>query len=315
MKRFSTLFLCLLVLCLVTGPVGLTAGSGFAGGPVSSFVLNPASRLSTGLVGGQPAAAAEKWHPPMAAPDICNTDNDTFQAGERITYKLYYHWGLVWLPAGEVVFKVNELSEQYHITVTGTTYESYEWFYKVRDTYESYLDKETLLPQIHIKDVKEGGYTRYDRTTFDRKNNVATSARGKTRDDLSTEKINFEGCIHDLISIVYWARNLRYEDMYVNQEIPITILMDRKIYPLKVKYLGREERTKIKDSGYYDTQKFSPQLIAGDVFKEGDEMKIYVTNDKNKLPVLIESPVVVGSVQAVLHKYSGLKYPVTSKLE
>lgn len=261
-----------------------------------------------------PAAAPTAFHPPMRMPDVCDTDNDTFQAGEVITYKLYYNWGMVWLSAGEVVFKVHELPKQYHITVTGTTYESYEWFYKVKDRYESYLDKETLLPQMHIKDVQEGGYLRYDRTTFDRQRNVATSARGKTRDDLKEEKIDFDGCIHDLISIVYWARNLKYKDMTQNQEFPIEILMDRKIYPLKVKYLGPEERTKVKGVGYFNTQKFSPQLIAGDVFKEGDEMKIYVSNDKNKIPVLIESPVVVGSVKAVLHKYSGLKYPMEAKV-
>lgn len=293
-----------LLLCLLVFSGGLAANS--------PFVLNPGLFSPTSLA---PAAAPTAWHPPYAAPDICDTDNDTFQAGEKITYKLYYNWGLVWLDAGEVDFQVNELDKQYHITVTGKTYESYEWFYKVEDRYESYLDKETLLPQIHIKDIKEGGYTRYDRTTFNQKNYSAVSARGKTRDDLSNETINFDGCMHDLISIVYWARNLRYEEMSLNQEIPMTILMDRKIYPLNIKYLGPEERTKVKGVGFFNTQKFSPQLIAGEVFKEGDEMKIFVSNDRNKIPVLIESPVVVGSVKAVLQKYTGLKYPMEAKVQ
>ncbi len=255
------------------------------------------------------------WHPPMSLQSACDMDNDVFATGEQITYKLYYNWGMMWLPAGEVVFRVNELPSQYHVTVTGETYESYEWFYKVRDRYESYIDKETLLPQIHIKDIHEGGFKRYDRTTFDQVDHKAISARGKTRDKLEEEAIDFDGCMHDLISIVYWARNLHYEDMSVDQEIPIKVMMDRRIYPLNVKYLGREEKKKVRGVGYFDTQRFSPQLIAGEVFKEGDEMQIWVSNDENKLPVLIESPVVVGSVKAVLHKYSGLKYPLTAKRE
>ena len=121
--------------------------------------------------------------------------------------------------------------------------------------------------------------------------------------------------MHDIISMVYWARNLDYASMRTGQEFPITIMMDRDIYDLKVKYLGKEEATIVKGVGSFKTRRFTPQLIAGDVFKEGDEMQIYVTDDENKLPVLIESPVIVGSVKAVLQSYKGLKYPLTAKVD
>ena len=265
-----------------------------------------------------PAAAAytpTEFHPPYAAPDICDTENNVFMAGEKIVYKLYYNWNFVWLPAGEVTFQVNDLNDQYHVTVRGRTYESYEWLYAVDDNYESYLDKETLLPVIHIKDVHEGGYTRFDRTVFDQENNKAVSMRGKTRDKLKEKKMDLEGCMHDLISIVYYARNLDPQAMTHGDKIPITILMDQEVHPLSLKYLGRSERKKVKGVGRFDTHIFSPQLIAGEVFKKNDEMKIYVTNDQNKLPVLIESPVSVGSVKAVLKSYQGLKYPMTAEVE
>jgi hypothetical protein len=262
-----------------------------------------------------PANDPPAFHPPLALPDICETENNVFQPGEKIVYKLYYNWNFVWLAAGEVTFLVHELPNQYHIMIRGRTYESYEWFYSVRDNYESYLDKKTLLPKIHIKDVHEGGYTRYDRTTFDQAAGKAVSERGKTRDSLEPMEIDLDGCMHDLISIVYYARNLDYKQMKQGQEIPLKILMDRDIYPLKLKYLGPEPNKKVRGVGHYNTQKFSPQLIAGDVFKEGDEMKIYVSDDANRLPVLIESPVSVGSVKAVLKSYEGLRYPLTAKVE
>lgn len=250
---------------------------------------------------------------PALMPDPCDTDNVTFQDGEKVVYKLFYNWNFVWLSAGEVTFTVNDTGNDYHVAVRGRTYPSYEWFYKVRDNYESYLDKETLLPKMHLKDIKEGGYSRYDRTTFDQKNGHAVSMRGKTREELKRKDIPLEECMHDLISIVYYARNLDYDELSVNQEIPIKILMDQEIYPLKIKYLGQEKDTKVKSVGKFDTRKFSPQLIAGDVFKEGDEMTIYVSDDDNKLPVLIESPVSVGSVKAVLKSYKGLRYPLSAK--
>lgn len=251
---------------------------------------------------------------PETIPDPCKTENITFQHGEKVVYKLYYNWNFVWLSAGEVTFSVNDTGNDYHVAVRGRTYSSYEWFYKVRDNYESYLDKKTLLPKMHLKDIHEGGYKRYDRTTFNQQQRHAVSMRGKTRDELKRKDIPLDGCMHDLISIVYYARNLDYDDLRVNQEIPIKILMDQEIYPLSLKYLGQEKSTKVKGVGKFKTRKFSPQLITGEVFKEGDEMTIYVTDDDNKLPVLIESPVSVGSVMAVLKSYKGLRYPLKAKL-
>ncbi len=250
---------------------------------------------------------------PTALPDICDVDNNAFYPGEKIVYKLYYNWNFVWLAAGEVTFLVHDLPDYYHVMVRGRTYESYEWFYKVSDNYESYLDKNTLLPEIHIKDVQEGGYTRYDRTTF--VGDEAISMRGRTRHELTEERIPIDECMHDLISIIYYARNINYSELKPKQEVPIKIYMDREVFPLRIKYLGRVDEVKLRNNGRYRAQKFSPQLIAGDIFNEGDEMSIYVSDDDNKIPLLIESPVSVGSVKAVLKSYSGLRYPMTAKIE
>lgn len=278
---------------------------------VASSLLPALLLLPLLFLSGRVASPTTPMEAPL--PDPCSTDNYAFQAGEKIVYKLFYNWNFVWLSAGEVTFSVHDTGNSFHIAVRGRTYSSYEWFFKVRDNYESYLDKETLLPRMHIKDVQEGGYTRYDRTTFDQQGGMAISMRGKTRNELKRKEIPLEQCMHDLISIVYYARNLDYADMRPNQEIPIKILMDQEIYPLKIKYLGAEEKTQVKGIGKFSTQKFSPQLIAGEVFNEGDEMTIYVTNDLNKIPVLIESPVSVGSVKAVLKSYSGLRHPLTAR--
>lgn len=248
-----------------------------------------------------------------AVPDPCATENVAFQHGEKIVYKLFYNWNFVWLAAGEVTFSVYDTGNEFHVAVRGRTYSSYEWFYTVRDNYESYLDKETLLPRMHIKDIQEGGYTRYDRTTFNQEAGMAVSMRGKTRESLERKEIPLQECMHDLISIIYYARNIDFNELRPGQEIPIKILMDQEIYPLKIKYVGAEDNTKVKGQGRFRTQKFSPQLIAGEVFNEGDEMSIYVTDDNNKIPVLIESPVSVGSVKAVLKSYRNLRYEMTAK--
>jgi hypothetical protein len=74
-------------------------------------------------------------------------------------------------------------------------------------------------------------------------------------------------------------------------------------------------RQKVKKLGKFDVLRFSPELITGNLFDEGDEANIYVTNDENKLPVLIESPLSVGKVKVVLKEYEGLKYPLKARIE
>ena len=286
---------------------------------MNSFGLKYLILLILALPGGGAgthSAAEENLAPapPQSLPDVCQMRNTTFDAGEEIVYKLYYNWNFVWLAAGEVTFKVHELENQYRVTVRGQTYPSYEWFYKVTDNYTSYLDKETLLPKIHIKDIQEGGYQKYDRTTFYQDEQRIVSYRGKTREEATPKYMDVDPCMHDLISIIYFARNLNYDRLKVNQEIPINIFMDQEMHPLKIRYLGPEDNVKIKGSGRYNTLRFSPQLITGELFNEGDEMKIYVSDDLNKIPLLIESPVTVGSVKAVLKSYKGLRYPLQAKV-
>lgn len=244
----------------------------------------------------------------------CDTDNDVFEVGEELVYKVYYNWNFVWLSAGEVVFRVYDDDEDYHLSARGRTYSSYEWFFKVRDNYDSYISKETLLPRLSIRDIQEGNYERYDKVTFDQRSKRAVSHKGRNRQEATSESFNLDGCMHDILSIMYYLRNVEVTSLRTGQEVPVKIFFDRETYPLKVKYLGTEDGTKVKGMGRYNTYKFSPQLIAGEVFKEGDEMSVFVSRDKNKIPVLIESPVSVGSVKVVLNSYKGLKYDFTAKV-
>lgn len=244
----------------------------------------------------------------------CHMVNDTFQPGETITYKVYYNWNFVWLSAGEVTFRVYDEGDEYHLAVRGSTYSSYEWFFTVRDNYDTYVNKVNLLPRLAIRDIREGNYTMYERVTFNQGARSATSFRGKTRDEADTKRIGLNGCMHDILSIVYYLRNVNFDNLRPGAEIPISFYLDREQYPISVSYLGMEEATRVKGMGRYRTHKFSPQLIAGEVFKEGDEMSVYVSDDRNRIPVLIESPVSVGSVKVVLKSYSGLKYDFTAKV-
>jgi hypothetical protein len=244
----------------------------------------------------------------------CSIDNQAFQAGEEMVYKIYYNWNFVWMSAGEVVFRVKEAGDQYHLSVHGTTYKSYEWFYKVDDKYDTYVDKRTLLPSVGIRDIWEGKYRLYDRIAFDHKHNVARSLRGKSKETAELTEYKVDNCMHDVLSIIYFARNLDFNRMVPGAEVPIKIFIDKETWPLKVKYKGKEEKKRVRGNGRFKTILFSPQVISGYVFKDGTEMNVWVSDDNNKIPLLIESPISVGSIKAVLKSYKGLRHPLDAEL-
>lgn len=247
------------------------------------------------------------------SPDVCSIQNNTFQDGEKLVYKLYYNWGYLWLSAGEVAFTVKDVGKEYHLSAVGRTYSSYEWFFKVRDHYQAYIDKETLLPRKTIRKVAEGGWRLYEEMEFDQDGRKVTSDRGKKKGKTQVGVFNVQDCMHDILSIMYYLRNIDQETLAAEDYVNMKIFMDKKPWELKMKYQGKKANKKIKGLGKHNTLLISPELITGDVFPEGSEMKVYASDDKNRIPLLIESPVSVGSVKAVLKSYSGLKYDFAGK--
>ena len=280
----------------------------------------PIKRFTTGILTLAVAcfclAATPPADPPTEDGGSCGLPNTSWQAGEQLVYKLYYNWNFVWLSAGEVVFDVHDRGDYYHITANGRTYNSYNWFFKVRDRYESYVDKRTLQPIVSIREVHEGGYHRYDSLAFDPAAGTVYSERGKTADGIyERETYPIESCMHDVLSVLYHARNVDFDDMRRGDRVPVNVFMDKKTYPLKVHYLGEEADKRIKGVGRFNTQYFSPEVVAGDVFNEDTEMKVWVSDDANRIPLLIESPVSVGSVKAVLKSYRNLRHPLRAALD
>lgn len=242
-------------------------------------------------------------------------EQTAFKGGEELVYKLYYNWGLVWISAGEVTFRVDDYGSSFHVSAEGRTYKSYDWAFKVRDYYECDITKENLLPEHSVRSVKEGSYFLYDELTYDQNNQKVVSKRGKTKSQTQQQSFQLKNQIHDVLSIIYYVRNTDFNTFRKDDVMPIEIFMDKKVWPLGIRYKGKESKVKVKGMGHFNTHRIIPEVITGDVFKEGDEMSVWVSDDANQIPVLIESPISVGTLKVVLKSYKGLKYPLSSKVK
>ena len=245
----------------------------------------------------------------VAQYDFCNSKNTSFKIGEQLTFHAYYNMGFIWIYAGNAVFTVSSTNvngrKVYHVTGDGRTAKSYEWFYKVRDMYETYIDQETLLPLHHIRAVNEGTLSYKHDITFDRNSNVATAANGN--------KYPISQCTQDVVSAIYFARNIDYNKYKPGDKIPFEMFLDDKVYPLYIKYMGKEKVETKK--GTFNAIKIVPLLIEGTLFKGGEGMAVWVSDDKNHLPLRVNSPIVIGSLKADLMDYQNLANPFSSLIK
>ena len=246
----------------------------------------------------------------------CQTTNTTFNGNEKLRFDMYYNWNFAWTKVGYVDFISTETTyagkSAYQFKAIGKTLGFYDPFFEVRDYYQSYVEKETMRPLKYVRDINEGGYTKYEELRFNYGNSTISSKTGKTKEEMDQKTFPLKNCTFDAVSILYHLRTMDLENRTVGEKIPIKLFFDEEQYDLHVKYLGKEE-IKVKGQGKYYCHKVSPLLIKGDIFTETDQMKVWVTADDNKLPVLIETPIKVGSIKAVIQSAENLKYPVEAK--
>lgn len=244
----------------------------------------------------------------IAQNEFCGLKNISFQDNEKLVFKVYYNMGRIWVGAGEAVFTANleKLNNKnvYHIVGDGKTYKSYDWFYKVRDRYETYLDAETMLPLKFVRNVNEGGFKIYNSVSFDQSNSRAVSTNGV----FSVPK-----CVQDVLSSIYYARNIDYNKYQPGAKIPFSMFLDDHVYNLYIRYLGKEKIT--TKYGTFNTIKIRPLLIEGTIFKGGEKMTVWVSDDNNHVPVRVDTPILVGSIKVDLIGYEHLRNPFTGFLK
>lgn len=246
--------------------------------------------------------------------DDCYHDNTVFSESERLVYRLYYNWKMIWIPAGEVVFQVSATDSIYEFDATGKSYPSYDSFFPVDDHFYSRCDRESLRSHAFVRDVHEGNYRLFDSLTFNRNNYEVEMIHGKTKEKAEKTTEDLGQCMQDMLSMIYKVRNVSLDNVKKNDHIDLHMFFDKDRFQIRLTMKEFGKKKKIKNLGKFKTNKVEATTIAGYVFEEGSKMSIWFSDDDNKLPLQIESPVSIGSVKAVLQSYDNLKYDLTSQV-
>jgi hypothetical protein len=216
----------------------------------------------------------------------------------------YDSWISYWLTAGYGTMEISpeQVSVKdrpaYHIIVNGTSANVFNLFFKVRDKFETFVDEEALVPLKFIRYTREGGYKKDDTVFFNRQDKIA----------ISTRKVKaITPDVQDIVSAFYYMRTWNFDSAEVNDKYYLDFFLDDSLYHSEIVFLGRKW---IKtDFGKIYCMGFKPRVAVGEVFTDPYPMELWVTDDRNKIPVLMKSAVFIGSVKIELVEYRGLKWP------
>ncbi|QJW88388.1 DUF3108 domain-containing protein [Spirosoma taeanense] len=228
--------------------------------------------------------------------------NNSFGPGEHLEYRVHYGF----LNAAEAIvdvsptlYKVNE-RPCYRVNVDGRTVGAFDLVTRIRDTWRSYIDTAAILPQKFYTNIQENSYRKEENITF---NHAANTVKAEERTERDVFKVPDN--VHDLISGYYFLRTIDFHRLTNGQVLEVPAFYDDTVYNMKVRYRGKEVlKTK---QGKINVIRLHPVLPPNKLFKEEESIRIYVSDDINKVPVKVEVDLWVGSMVMDLRRNKGLK--------
>jgi hypothetical protein len=237
--------------------------------------------------------------------------NDSFQAGEILTFRV--HYGAVTAGTAKMEIKKQPVTvngrECYHIVGKGISSKTFSLFFRVNDRYETFVDKELLIPYKYKRRIEEGSFKHYTEVEFDQEKHKAYERKSGVS---HIETYEVPPSIQDVMSAFYFARTQDFTNAKPGDITTYQNFIDRKVHDLDVEFIGREviEVGDIK----YKTVKLKPLVREGGIFQHEGDLVLWISDDLNRIPVRVESGLVIGSIQVDLKKAENLRHPMTSRV-
>lgn len=241
-----------------------------------------------------------------------------FKPGEKLHYQVAYNWQFVWVEAGKAEFSVDSTlyfnKPAYWFKSTGRTLPAFDWIFKVRDEFESVADDSTFRPFWFRRRVLEGRYQLDEKLNFDYHSKKISIESKSNKEDKRKSEVSYQDGVLDVQTAVYYARTLDFGQMRIGDKIDFRMIIGSQIYDIYGRYHGLEV-VENHDGNKYQCHKFSALLVEGTIFSGGEDLLVWVSDDRNKIPILVEAKILVGSVKAYFVKGENIKFPFESLKE
>ncbi len=225
---------------------------------------------------------------------VPKVENRAFRVGELLVFDVAYGFVI----AGTAVMAVPDTQwihnrPCYRIMTEARSSKFFSKIFEVKDRVVSFVDMEGLFPWRFEKHLREGKYSSDKIVHFDQINHLAIDGQ---------DTVKIPPFIQGILSSFYYIRTL---DLKVGKHIDIDNYGDGKIYPLRVLVLKKE---KIEvPAGTFRCIVVEPVMRVEGIFNQMGQLRIWLTDDERRMPVLMKSKVLIGSIDARLRKIGKVK--------
>jgi hypothetical protein len=278
---------------LVSGAGSLAASGSLPENPVSTEFgeiplphVVPAFPDSGDASFGPPDSLQPPPAPGLPLPNVL-----PFGPGELLEFSIDY--GII--NAGGATMEIGEVRRIsgrpcFDIRTEARSNSVFSKVYKVWDRSQTFLDTQDLVPWRYEKHQREGTYKKDMLIKFDRVRHVASYENG--------DQVKIHPYAQDELSAFYYLRAVPLE---VGRDVYVDTHTNRKNYPLKVLVHRRETIT--VPAGTFDCYVIEPVMREGGIFTAKGKLTVWITADEKRMPVLLRTKIVVGSISATLVKY------------
>jgi len=214
------------------------------------------------------------------------------KSNEKLIYAASYNMSGMMTQLAQVTMSTDMIKTTkksfLHLSWEASTFSKWDKFFKIRDVYETYVDPVTLKPSLYKRSISEGGYTKTEKYIFSGNGRSINSSSKKQNRPETKKTVAIGSSTRDIISMIYKLRTVNFSKFKPGQNASFIIVFDEKEYPVYVKYMGLAIAAKT------------------DKLKGRDKNLIWITNDPNKVPVLIRFSIPVGTGQLSLSNASGI---------
>lgn len=229
---------------------------------------------------------------------------------EILEYRLHYGF----ITAGEAriemypqLYTINN-KVCYKATVFGRSTGAFGVAVKINDTWGSYIDTASKIPQRNYRDLTEGNYKLKEYVQFDHKAKKVSVER--SGDDGKKEEFKYDipSNVLDMVSGAYYLRTIDFNKLKIGETVTVPAFFDKEVYQFTVRYQGKD---RIKsDFGKINAIRLTPVMPDNEVFDGGNSISVWISDDGNKIPIRMEATMFVGKVAVDLKHYQGLKNPI-----
>ncbi|MBS4056459.1 MAG: DUF3108 domain-containing protein [Bacteroidales bacterium] len=234
-------------------------------------------------------------------------DSLAFGPNEQLTYTVTFNWGIIWLDVGQVDFQVKPSTtagkQSFHFLSTGHSFKAYDWFFKVRDTFET-VSIADLKPLKYRRHTQEGNFFMNNSSVFDYNKMTVSSNLEDSQTPINMKINRFAPGTLDVLTTTYALRSMPFHKLSQGDTLSPIVFLDGRTIRLPIVYKGKESITGT-DQKPHQCHKFEAILEKSNTFRSGEAISVWVADEPHHMPLLIEAKIMVGNikVQLVKHNY------------